>query len=172
MQRCREIRSQWQMQLKPTAHSKRQVHLDNFSWLSRPCWVEAKFWIRLQKCLKLMPSPSFTPICFSTSPKLSDQRKRERERETHQCSCILSKCNPFYKGFLLLLQKTGTLSPSCGLSVWLRYKYSQESFQFLERFFNSFNSYSANSNTVSTTNANFQLESLKIIKLLNLATLT
>lgn len=56
-------------QLPSEAHSNRQVHLDNFSWLRRPCWEVAKFWIRFQKFLKLMPSPSFTPICFSTSPK-------------------------------------------------------------------------------------------------------
>lgn len=50
-------------------HRRMQLHDEPFWPLRRPCWVEAKDWMRVQKCLKEMPSPSPTPILRRISPK-------------------------------------------------------------------------------------------------------
>lgn len=50
-------------------HRRMQLHEEPPNWsLRRPCWLVATCWIKLQKCLKEMPSPSPTPIFDRMSP--------------------------------------------------------------------------------------------------------
>lgn len=46
----------------PVLHRRMQLHEEPFWPLRRPCCVVATDWIKFQKCLKEMPSPSPTPI--------------------------------------------------------------------------------------------------------------
>lgn len=53
---------------EPELHRRMQLHEEPFWPPRRPCCVAASDWIKFQKCLKEMPSPSPTPIFRMISP--------------------------------------------------------------------------------------------------------
>lgn len=93
---------------EPALHRRMQLHEVPFGPLRRPCWEVASDWIKFQKCLKEMPSPSPTPIFRMISPiPWSVPIPWEHNRTT------------FKKTFVCTVKKKAKLRPFRFITNWL-----------------------------------------------------